>query len=75
MYKARSDYDNNKNNNNSNFNDSYNTHIVNNGNRSEWSQKTTKLESDLYKNKQQLIVTVTKLVIISDFMKLKHKIL
>ena len=50
VYKARSDYNNNNNNyNNSNFNDSYNTHIVDNGNRSERSQKTTKLESDLYK--------------------------
>ena len=42
MYKARNDYDNNNNNNNnSNFNDSYNPHIVNDGNRSEWSQETT----------------------------------
>ena len=37
VYKARNDY----NNNNSNFNDSYNTYIVSNGNRSEWSQETT----------------------------------
>ena len=50
MNKARNDYNNN-NNNNSNFNDSYNTYIVINGNRSEWSQETTQLESDLYKNK------------------------
>ena len=49
VYKARSDYNNNNNNNNSNYNDSYNTHVVDNGNRSERSQKTTKLESDLCK--------------------------
>ena len=43
VHKARNDYNNNNNNNNnnSNFNDSYNTYIVNNGNRSEWSQETT----------------------------------
>ena len=39
MCKARNDYNNNNNNNNSNFNDSCNTYIVNNGNRSEWSQE------------------------------------
>ena len=41
VYKARNDDNNNNNNNNSNFNDSYNTYIVNNGNRSEWRQETT----------------------------------
>ena len=44
VYKARNDYNNNNNNNNnnnSNFNDSYSTYIVNNGNRSGWSQETT----------------------------------
>ena len=39
VYKARNDYNNN--NNNSNFGDSSNTYIVNNRNRSEWSQETT----------------------------------
>ena len=41
VYKARNDYNNNNNNNSSNFNDSYNNYIVNNTNRSEWSQETT----------------------------------
>ena len=41
VYKARNDYNNNNNNNISNFNYSYNTYIVNNGNRSEGSQETT----------------------------------
>ena len=37
---------NNKYNNNNNLNDNYNTYIVYKGNRTEWSQETTKLESN-----------------------------
>ena len=56
MHKARNDNNNdddadnnnNNNNNNSNLNDNFKTCIVNKRNRTEWSQETTWLESDLF---------------------------
>ena len=61
MHKARNNNDNNDNNNNNNNNDNnnnkngnlnnnYNTCIVNKRNRTEWSQETTQLDSDLFNN-------------------------